>query len=141
MLTITPQNAIQIIKSKFNGPSSTEEIPLMKKGKSFTAVLDEKGLLVDNLYKQNLIPWEVFETVMLELSKKRTLLKGNAMNAKLGDKKLLFDSVEGIIASKIYGRKEGDSVFRRISPVSAILSWAGICDNKKGYLSLREDLR
>ena len=37
---------------------------------------------------------------------------------------LPLDFVEGLIAHTIYGKEPGDSVFRRVSPVSANLTWA-----------------
>ena len=59
------------------------------------------------------------------------------MNNKLGDEGLPLDSIEGHIANVVYGRKPGDSVFRRISPIAAILVWTGICEAGRGELILR----
>jgi hypothetical protein len=58
------------------------------------------------------------------------------MEYKLGEEGLLLDSIEGYIAYKVYGRKIGDSVFRRISAISAILVWCGICNYEPGVLVL-----
>jgi hypothetical protein len=44
-------------------------------------------------------------------------------SAKLGESNLPIDSIEGHIANVIYGKKLGDSVFRRITPISCILIW------------------
>lgn len=46
------------------------------------------------------------------------------MNSKLGEKRLPLNSVEGHVAHKVYGSKEGYYVFRRITPITCILIWA-----------------
>jgi len=129
---------IEIIRSGFNGLHSTVAIPLMKQGRHFNATLRESGIEVDNLSTQKLLKWEIFkETVKFLESNNATAPKGNAMNGRLGDDKLPDKSVEGYLARKLFGKKTGDSVFRRISPVAAILSWASICENKRGELALK----
>ena len=65
-----------------------------------------------------------------------TAMRGDAMNAKLGDEGLPLDSVEGHIAHVVYGKKIGDSVFRRITPIACILVWSGICESKPMKLVL-----
>jgi len=137
---MNPQKAIKQIQSKFSGVGSTEQIPLMNGKSYFKATLKHDGVEVDNLGTQKFLPWKVFEETVRLLStapdgKRRQ--KGNSHNGKLGDKLLPLDSIEGHIAAKVYGKPEGKSVFRRISPVAALLSWASICDNGRGYLSLR----
>jgi hypothetical protein len=56
----------------------------------------------------------------------------DAMNSRLGDEGLPLDSVEGYVAHVVDGKQVGESVFRRISPIAAILVWAGICDSAPG---------
>ena len=131
---------IEIIKSKFEGLNSSAQIPLMKKGKSFTAILRTEGIEVDNLRAQKLIEWKAFEQAMSLLIKagpEKGVAKGNAMNGKLGDTKLPTDSIEGGIAETVYKKAIGSTVFRRISPISTILSWAGLCSNNRGFLTLK----
>lgn len=59
------------------------------------------------------------------------------MGCKLGDRGLPFNSIEGYIAKEIYGKKAGDSVFRRISPIVNILVWSELCENGVGKLMLK----
>ena len=139
---MTPEKAIQLIKSKFDGINSSRQVPLMQNEQFFTAILWEQGIEVDNLSTQKLLSWPVFEeTVRLLVSHAqgdpaKAVRKGDAMNGKLGDKRLPLDSIEGHIAMTIFDKEEGDSVFRRISPVAAILDWVGVCENRRGHLSL-----
>jgi len=109
----------------------------LKGEETFSAECIENGINVDNLGKQPFLPWVVFaEAVSLLVRNGGRALRGDAMNARLGDEKLPFNSVEGHIAHVVYGQKKGDSVFRRITPVSCILIWAGICEHAPGELLL-----
>jgi hypothetical protein len=60
------------------------------------------------------------------------------MNSRLGEASLSMDSIERHIVYGMYGKQIGESVFRRISPVAAILVWAGICESAPGELILRK---
>ncbi|MBN1545148.1 MAG: hypothetical protein JW902_00650 [Syntrophaceae bacterium] len=131
--------AVEVIKQKFGGINNQVKIRLQK-GKSFNATMTEEGILVDNLSTQPLLPWIVFEeTIELLVRKGGRAKKGNAMGYRLGDASLPLDSIEGHIAFKVYGKNTGDTLFRRISPISAILVWAGLCDTSPGELFIRKD--
>lgn len=129
----------EIIINKFKVTNGTAIIPLMKSDGTFTATYNNEGIKVSNLGSQSLLPWNVFyETVNLLKQKGGKVSKGDAMNGKLGDSKLPIDSVEGYVAYKVYGKELGDTVFRRISPISGILKWAEICLNERGVLILNK---
>lgn len=128
---------VKAIKAKFEQTGSPAMIPLQKGG-TFTAEITTEGLLVDNLGKQPFLPWLVFQEAICVLVRNGgRASRGNAMISRLGQEELSLDSVEGHIAHVVYGKQVGDSVFRRISPISAILVWAGLCDTKSGELLLR----
>ncbi len=95
---------------------------------------------VSNLAGQPLLPWAVFDEAVAVLERNGgRASRGDAMNCRPGDEGLPLDSVEGHIAASIYGRRVGDSVFRRITPVACILVWAGICAHRPGELLFRDD--
>jgi hypothetical protein len=128
--------AVEVIKQKFERIDHKVRIPLQK-GRVFKATMTDEGIVVDNLGNQPLLPWVIFEEVInLLVRKGGRAQKGNAMDSKLGEKGLPLDSIEGYIAEAVYGKKPGDSVFRRISPIAAILVWAGLCDAEPGELVL-----
>ena len=112
------------------------DIPNQRSG-TFKARATEAGVHVDCLGSSAVIDWRVFDEVenLLETSPSRSAIRGSAMNARLGDKNLPLDSVEGQITI-FYGRKVGQTVFRRISPVSNLLVWAGVCKHSRGSLIL-----
>ena len=125
------------IKKCFFKKGSPSKIPLMNGKKFFTARVELNGIYVDNLRTQPFIPWIVFsETIEFLKANGGQAKKGNAMNSKLGDPHLGLNTVEGHIASKVYGCKPGDPVLKRITPISCILAWAGLCENSRGQLSL-----
>lgn len=135
------QSIKEIIIEKFNETGGTAIIPLMKRDSTFTATYNNEGIQVSNLGDQNFLSWEVFyETIHILNENGGKASKGDAMSGKLGDSKLPIDSVEGYIAYKVYGKILGNAVFRRISPISGILQWAGICLNERGTLRLRNVL-
>jgi hypothetical protein len=136
-----PMSVLEVvprIKQKFESLGGEAIIPLMKGG-NFIAREDEEGIWVDNLGSQPLLPWCVFQEAICVLMRNDGRAKrGNAMNCRLGDAGLPLDSIEGHIAQVVYGKQPGDSVFRRVTPIAAILVWAGICRAKPGELVLKD---
>jgi endonuclease-3 len=130
-------SAVEAIKRKFGAEGQRVEIPLLK-GKPFVAFITVAGVIVDDLGAQSLLPWIVFEEAINILSLNGGHAeRGDAMNSRLGEAGLPLDSIEGHIAHVVYGKEIGESVFRRISPIAAILVWAGICESAPRELILR----
>jgi restriction system protein len=135
--SITGLLAVETIQQKFQHKDVPLQIPL-EKGKPFEAIMLDDGISVNNLGTQPILPWRVFEEAINIIKRNEGhAKKGNAMGLKLGEKGLPLDSVEGHIAHVVYGQQEGETVFRRISPISAILVWAGLCESDSGELILR----
>ncbi len=135
-------NVREIIKRGFNETNGKAVIPTQRVSRSFTAVLIKYGIEVDCLGDQPILPWEVFgETINLLMSKNGRVRRGDAMNSKLGYEGLELDTVEGYIAVRVYQKSIGSSVFRRISPISSILVWAGLCRHEPNYLVLNEEFK
>jgi hypothetical protein len=127
----------EIIKRKFREIGNNAIRIPNKKGGSFNAAITEDGIEVDNLGNQPFLPWQVFEeAVWLMDTNGGEARLGKAMNSRLGQADLPFDSIEGHIARQVYEKKSGDWVFRRIVPVANILIWAGICRSARGRLIL-----
>ena len=130
-------SATEAIKHKFGSGGNEIQIPLQKV-LSFKARMTVAGIIVDDLGTQSLLPWIVFDEAIKVLKRNGGRAeKGDAMQFRLGDQGLSLDSIEGHIAHVIYGKQIGESVFRRISPIAAILVWAGLCDTSPGELILR----
>jgi chromosome segregation ATPase len=128
---------ISKIKSQFDKKGNPSKIPLMSGKHFFEARSEIDGVYVDNLKRQPFLPWEIFpEAVNCIRENGGKIKKGNATNSKLGDPNLGLDTLEGHIASKIYGCRIGDPVLKRITPIASILAWAEICENTRGQISM-----
>lgn len=64
--------------------------------------------------------------------------KGNGRNFKLGEKGCETNTVVGAIALS-RGYEEGQSIFDPVFVMAAILEWAGIAKNGRGYIELIEE--
>ncbi|WP_298841844.1 hypothetical protein [Clostridium sp.] len=49
----------------------------------------------------------------------------------------MLNSVEGYIAHKVHGVKIGEAAFGPGFVICAILDWAEVCTNERGYLSIK----
>jgi hypothetical protein len=133
---------IDDLKNRLKEINGTANIPMRGGYIQVTPVLCDGnviGVNVDGLGNYPFISIDVFVVTisLLYLSENHTARKGNAMEGHLGDDYLPLNSVEGHVAHVIYGNQVGQRVFRRITPISRILEWAGIVENTgDGFLRL-----
>lgn len=84
--------------------------------------------------------YEVFDVIVdLLLSQGGRARKGLGRNAKLGEPNCEETTVVGAIGKRYSGKKLGDSVFDPVFFFAAVLEWAGIAHNERGYISLTAD--
>lgn len=132
--------AVETIQSKFRQSGSEAQVALLTEG-SFTARVVDGGIEVDNLGNLPFLPWAAFQEAVCTLIRNGGRAeRGHAMGSRLGDPGLSLDSVEGHVAHVVYGKRVGEAVFRRITPIACILIWAGICVAVPNELRLREPL-
>ncbi|HIR09842.1 MAG TPA: hypothetical protein IAA70_05525 [Candidatus Avoscillospira stercoripullorum] len=67
--------------------------------------------------------------------------KGMGRNFRLGEGNCTIDTVVGAIGYYYAGKQPGDSVFDPVFVMAAILDWAGIAHNRRGYLELTANYR
>ncbi|NLV85691.1 MAG: DUF2089 domain-containing protein [Clostridiales bacterium] len=67
--------------------------------------------------------------------------KGNGRNFKLGEPGCEDTTVVGAVAKNYSGKKEGASIFDPVFILAAILEWAGIANNYRGYIELCSSYR
>lgn len=65
--------------------------------------------------------------------------KGMGRNARLGERGCELDTVVGTIGARYAGAQPGESVLDPVFVLAAVLEWAGICRNERGWLSLTVD--
>ncbi|WHY79925.1 hypothetical protein QNH20_12615 [Neobacillus sp. WH10] len=57
-------------------------------------------------------------------------------SSRLGSADLPLDSVGGFIAYKVHDVQIGETAFGPGFVIAAVLDWAGICHNERGYLTI-----
>lgn len=132
----------EIVRYKLFTAGGAVTIPLLD-GKScqISANPDGKSFVSDKL-SQNAFPFEytVFDTIvqLLLTSKKYTAPKGNGHGKadKVGYGKCTEDTVMGTIAIKYFHKQYGESTYDPVFVLAAVLDWAGIATNQRGYLAL-----
>ena len=67
--------------------------------------------------------------------------KGNGRNYKLGESECDETTIVGAIAYDYAGKETGSSVFDPVFVLAAILDWAGVVKNERGYLELTPEYR
>ncbi|MEJ8555043.1 DUF2089 family protein [Tepidibacter sp. Z1-5] len=98
-----------------------------------------KGLVSPKIPPANQLVWGVFDAaVEVVINNGGKAIKGKARSgAKLGSDDLPLDSIEGYIAHKVHGVQEGETAFGPGFVIAAVLDWAEICNNKRGYISIK----
>ena len=64
---------------------------------------------------------------------------GRGPHDKVGSKNCDEHTVMGVIAMEYWGKQEGESTFDPVFAIAAMLSWAEIADNGRGYLQLKRE--
>ena len=82
----------------------------------------------------------VFDVIveLLQHSPQGKARKGNSRgpNDKVGHGRCTSDTVVGAIAIHYFGKKPGESCFDPVFVLAAILEWAGVAKNGRGFLQL-----
>lgn len=132
---------VKKIKYKLKSLGGSALIPLYR-GDLCDIKFDSNGngIVSSKIPVKDKLTWEVFDAaVEVVINNGGKALKGYAQSgAKLGSDRLPLDSVEGYIAHKVYGVEMGKTSFGPGFVIFAILDWAGICNNERGYISLKQ---
>lgn len=135
----TDSPVVMRIKERLNASDGRALIPLFR-GDLCEIGFDPngKGLISPKIPPANQLTWKAFDAaVEVVIQSGGKAKKGNAQSgAKLGSDALPLDSVEGYIAHKVNHVEIGKSAFGPGFVIAAILDWAGICHNERGYLTI-----
>ena len=128
--------ASDIVKAKLKEFGGTANV-LSLNGKTYKiwAGVDGESFCCDAL--PPIYTFEVFDVVVDFLKANGgSARKGSARNAKLGEPDCDHTTVAGAIGYGFFGKKDGDSIFDPGFVIAAVLEWAGIACNKRGYIEL-----
>jgi hypothetical protein len=132
--------ASEIIIEKLNNePDSIAKIKQINGNVTNLYFLKEQDTFwSDNLY--NVIGngysfdlFNILEEQSLGFPNKR-MPKGNARNNKLGDPNCDINTAVGILGYLFFKKKDGESVLEPMHVIAAVLEWAGIAKNERGFI-------
>ena len=131
--------ASDIVRDKLIEAGGTVTIYTLQ-GKAFNIAItaDHKAFETKKLPQYN-YGFEVFD-IIIDLIHENggKAIKGNGRgkNNKLGQLGCELDTIVGAIGYRYAGKTVGESVFDPVFVLGAILEWAEICHNERGYLEL-----
>ena len=130
--------ASDVIRSKLVEIGGTATIQTLQ-GNGFNISITSDGYGFETVKLPNYIyGFDVFDVIVdLLLENNGKAKKGNGRNNKLGQPGCEIDTVVGAIAYRYAGKTLGESVFDPVFVLAAIMEWAKICHNERGYLLLR----
>ena len=103
---------------------------------------DGKSFLCDQLPIKPPYTYAVFDVIVDLLERQGGKAdKGAGRNAKLGQPRCEETTVVGAIAKYYAGKRDGESVFDPVFAMAAILEWADMAPNERGYLELTANYR
>ena len=141
-MNYTDSNISDIIKRKIYEAGGTVTISLLDgKPCHIAASNDGRTFTSDKLNHYSIkLDFEVFDCIveLLRNSKNYKAPKGNAhgKDDKVGYGKCTSDTVMGTIALKYFKKNIGESTLDPVFVLAAILDWAGIAKNLRGYIQL-----
>ena len=128
------KKASDIIKNKLFEQGGSVVIPLVQK--NCRVYGNDKEFGSDSLGDVT-FPYEIFDMITDHLlANGGKANKGYGRNARIGDEKCELDTLAALIGMKHFHRNIGDYTFDPVVVLAALMDWAGIAHNKRGYVEL-----
>lgn len=127
----------EIIIEKLKEAGGDVTIELLSKKEARVKLVEKNSFTSDKL-RWNCLDFTIFDIVtnFLKEQKDRRAPKGGSRNSRVGEGKCNKGTVMYEIATKYYGKVDGNSSFDPLFVIAAILDWANIARNCRGYLEL-----
>lgn len=138
-LNLNSEKASDIIKNKLYKNNGAATV-VLKNGENCRICIakDGNGFISDKLSMQEM-QFSVFDIIVDFLKEKGGKAPkglGRGKDDKIGYGHCGSETIMYQIATKYYGKTEGESTFDPVFVLAAILDWAGIAENCRGYLRL-----
>ena len=131
------KKASEIIRKRISDNGGTAVIQMQKGGYFHVALADNGNAFECDKLPRQLVDFRVFDIIVDFLKQNGGKApKGMGRTDKVGIGKCGPDTVMYQIATKYYGRKDGESTFDPLFVLATMLDWAGIAENGWGYLQL-----
>lgn len=138
---VSSAKASDIIRNKLyeNGGRATV-YSITGKPYIIRAANDGNSFLCNELPMKPAYTYEVFDVIVdLLVQQGGSARKGLGRNSPLGEGGCTEDTVVGAIGKNYFKASSGKYVFDPVFVLAAVLDWAGIAHNERGYLSLTAD--
>lgn len=126
-----------IIQNKLNEAGGKALITLLNGDNCYLTRESADSFTCDKLPHQY-VTFNIFDIVVdfLKNQKYGKAVKGGCRNSKVGEGKCGKETIMYIIATKYYKKEIGDSSFDPLFVIAAVLDWAGIARNSRGFITL-----
>ena len=130
--------ASEIIRKKLEDSSNESAIITLYNGEEFNVSMGRGDYFVSEKLPFQQVTFDIFDIVVdfLKSQPNFKARKGGCRNSKVGEDKCTKDTVMYSIATKYYGKSEGESSYDPLFVIAAILEWAGIAKNGHGFIKL-----
>lgn len=139
MLT-SGEKASDIVREKLLASGGTAVIPLQQGGPCRISLADHGRAITSDKLNGFQYALSVFDVIveLLQHSPQGKARKGNAHGHedKVGRGRCTADTVVGAIAIHYFGKKPGESCFDPVFVLAAVLEWAGVAKNGRGFVQL-----
>ena len=134
------EKASDIVREKLLANGGTAVIPLLQGGPCTISLADCGRAITSDKLNGFQYALSVFDVIveLLQHSPQGKARKGNAHGHedKVGHGRCTEDTVVGAIAIHYFGKKAGESCFDPVFVLAAVLEWAGIAENGRGFVQL-----
>jgi hypothetical protein len=132
-----------IIREKLIANGGSAEVYSLRGEKYIIkAAKDGKSFLCDQLRINPPYRYEVFDIAVDAMKKGGgRARKGGGRNFRLGEGKCTEDTIVGAIGAYYFKKHPGESVYDPVFVLAAVLEWAGIANNMRGYMELTDDYK
>ena len=129
--------ASELIIQKLRNVGGDTSVTLLNKDKAHISISGSDYFISDKLPNQN-VKWCIFDVVVdfLKTQPHGKAPKGGCRGSKVGENKCGKETIMYVVATKYYGKIEGESSFDPLFVIAAVLEWAGIARNERGYIEL-----
>lgn len=130
-------SASEVIKARIREAGGEVEVQLLN-GDTAVVKNDYGNCFVSNKLPSQEVNYSIFDIVVdfLKTQPQAKAPKGGCRNSKIGANQCGRGTVMYAIATQYYGKAEGESCYDPLFVIAAILDWANIATNGRGFLKL-----
>lgn len=128
----------EIIRKKLHESNSNTATITLYSGESFLVKIGNGDYFVSEKLPFQEISFDIFDIVVDFLKTQPNFKgrKGGCRNSKVGEGNCTKETVMYAIATKYYGKNDGESSYDPLFVIAAMLEWAGIAKNGHGFIKL-----